>query len=138
MRRLIAMMMVVGFVFTGDISAIPTAVKFRRLPVKEYVDKMKAGWIGQMAGVGWGGPTEFRYTGKIIPADKIPKWKPNMINQFGQEALILPTVATLFGTPTMQAEAFCEAALPRRIQAILNLISMQMTLTIRLRLTLPA
>ena len=25
----------------------------RRLPVGEYVDKMKGGWIGQMAGVGW-------------------------------------------------------------------------------------
>lgn len=85
MRRLIAMMMVVGFVFTGDISVVQAAQKFRRLPVKEYVDKMKAGWIGQMAGVGWGGPTEFRYTGKIIPADKMPKWKPNLINQFGQD-----------------------------------------------------
>jgi hypothetical protein len=84
MRRLIAMMMVVGFILTGDIS-IARAAKFRRLPVKEYVDKMKAGWIGQMAGVGWGGPTEFRYTGRIIPADKMPKWKPNMINQFGQD-----------------------------------------------------
>jgi len=85
MRRLIVMMMVVGFILMGDISAIPTAVKFRRLPVKEYVDKMKAGWIGQMAGVGWGGPTEFRYTGRIIPEDKIPKWRPQMINQFQQD-----------------------------------------------------
>ena len=85
MRRLIAMMMVVGFVLTGDVSVTQAAQKFRRLPVKEYVDKMKAGWIGQMAGVGWGGPTEFRYTGRIIPADKMPKWKPNLINQFGQD-----------------------------------------------------
>jgi len=85
MRRLIAMMMVVGFVLTGDVSVVQAAQKFRRLPVKEYVDKMKAGWIGQMAGVGWGGPTEFRYTGRIIPEDKMPKWKPNLINQFGQD-----------------------------------------------------
>ena len=34
--------------------------------------KMKAGWIGQMAGVGWGGPTEFRYKGVIMPEDKMP------------------------------------------------------------------
>ncbi|MGB2807440.1 MAG: ADP-ribosylglycohydrolase family protein [Sedimentisphaerales bacterium] len=85
MRRLIAMMMVVGFVLTGDVSVTQAAQKFRRLPVKEYVNKMKAGWIGQMAGVGWGGPTEFRYTGRIIPADKMPKWQPNLINQFGQD-----------------------------------------------------
>ncbi len=85
MRRLIVVMMVVGFIVMGDISAVQAAPKFRRLAVKEYVDKMKAGWIGQMAGVGWGGPTEFRYTGRIIPEDKIPKWQPNMINQFGQD-----------------------------------------------------
>ena len=59
--------------------------EFRRIPVEEYVDKMKAGWIGQMAGVGWGGPTEFRWRGTIIPKDKMPKWKPELINQFRQD-----------------------------------------------------
>jgi hypothetical protein len=57
----------------------------RRISVEDYMDKMKAGWIGQMAGVGWGGPTEFRYRGEIIPEDKMPKWKPNSINQFHQD-----------------------------------------------------
>ena len=57
----------------------------RRIAVEDYVDKMKAGWIGQMAGVGWGGPTEFRYRGEIIPEVNIPSWKPEMINQFGQD-----------------------------------------------------
>jgi hypothetical protein len=57
----------------------------RRIAVKDYVDKMKAGWVGQMAGVGWGGPTEFRYKGVIIPAENVPKWKPEKINQFGQD-----------------------------------------------------
>ncbi len=55
------------------------------ISVEEYVDKMKAGWIGQMAGVGWGGPTEFQYKGVIIPADKMPQWQPNLINQFQQD-----------------------------------------------------
>ena len=59
--------------------------KFRQLGAKEYVDKMKAGWIGQMAGVGWGWPTEFKWNGKIIPLDKMPKWKPDTINQFDQD-----------------------------------------------------
>ena len=59
--------------------------QFRRLAVEEYVDKMKSGWVGQMAGVGWGGPTEFRFRGRIIPEDKMPKWKPELINQFGQD-----------------------------------------------------
>ena len=43
------------------------AEEFRRLSVDEYRDKMAAGWIGQMAGVGWGGPTEFKCKGEIIP-----------------------------------------------------------------------
>ncbi|MHC4842281.1 MAG: hypothetical protein ACYTEE_00620, partial [Planctomycetota bacterium] len=59
--------------------------EFRRLHVKDYVDKMKAGWIGQMAGVGWGGPTEFGWRGTIIPEDKMPKWSPEKINQFRQD-----------------------------------------------------
>ena len=57
----------------------------RRITVDDYIDKMKAGWIGQMAGVGWGGPTEFRYKGQIIPEDKMPVWKPELINQFKQD-----------------------------------------------------
>ncbi len=61
------------------------ADKVRRLPVEEYVSRMKAGWIGQMAGVGWGGPTEFRKRGEIIPENEMPRWKSEMINQFHQD-----------------------------------------------------
>jgi len=61
------------------------AEEYRKLSVSTYIDKMKAGWLGQMAGVGWGGPTEFKYKGEIIPADKMPKWKPELINQFNQD-----------------------------------------------------
>jgi len=57
----------------------------RRITVEDYVDKMKAGWVGQMAGVGWGAPTEFHYKGVIMPADKMPEWRPEIINQFGQD-----------------------------------------------------
>ncbi len=69
------------------LSVVPWAAgqSVRRLPVKVYEDKMKAGWIGQMAGVGWGGPTEFRYKGEIIPLEKMPKWQPKLINQFNQD-----------------------------------------------------
>jgi len=62
-----------------------TGVGVRRLAVDQYVDKMKAGWIGQMAGVGWGGPTEFHYKGVIIPEGEMPKWEPGTINQFHQD-----------------------------------------------------
>ena len=61
------------------------AQTFRKLSLDDYRDKMAGGWIGQMAGVGWGGPTEFKWKGEIIPMDKIPQWQPKMINQFHQD-----------------------------------------------------
>ncbi len=63
------------------------AAEFRRLPMREYLDRMEAGWLGQMAGVAIGGPTEFKWLGEIIPADRVPKWRPEMINQFHQDDL---------------------------------------------------
>ena len=49
---------------------------------------MKGGWIGQMVGVSWGFPTEFKFNGKIIPAEKVPQWKPEMVNDaFDQDDL---------------------------------------------------
>lgn len=58
---------------------------FRRLPVKVFRDKMQGGWLGQMAGVGWGAPTEFKVKGAIIPEDKMPAWNPAMINQHNND-----------------------------------------------------
>jgi len=61
--------------------------EFRRLPVMEYRDKMKAGWIGQIFGVSWGGPTEGRYQ-KIMPREKMPPFSEDLINgAFGQDDL---------------------------------------------------
>ncbi|MFC1735795.1 ADP-ribosylglycohydrolase family protein [Candidatus Hydrogenedentota bacterium] len=59
----------------------------RRISMKEYTEKMRGGWVGQMAGVGWGAPTEFKFTGRIVPEDKMPKWNPRLINQFKQDDL---------------------------------------------------
>jgi hypothetical protein len=86
MRRLIVAIVAVALVgcATPPWQAKKMA-KLRRLPVEEYVDKMKGGWIGQMAGVGWGGPTEFHAQGKILPENEVPQWKLEMINQFGQD-----------------------------------------------------
>lgn len=68
------------------LSAAEDAV--RRLPIQDYRDKMKGGWIGQIVGVSWGAPTEFKWQDQIIPADKMPAWRPAMINDaFGQDDL---------------------------------------------------
>ena len=58
---------------------------YREISVDDYMDKVKAGWIGQMSGVGWGGPTEFRWKSEIIPAQAIPDWSPVLVNQFNQD-----------------------------------------------------
>ena len=62
------------------LAAAPKTTEFRRLSLAEYRDKMKAGWLGQMAGVTWDAPTEFKFKDQIIPADKVPVWKPALIN----------------------------------------------------------
>ena len=68
-------------------SLTATAAEYLRLPADEYVSRMTAGWIGQMAGVGWGAPTEFQFNGQIVPTEKMPAWSPELINQFWQDDL---------------------------------------------------
>lgn len=67
--------------------AVEAAAAERRLPVAVYRDKVQGGWLGQMAGVGWGAPTEFRWKGQIIPADKMPGWNPAWVNQHNNDDL---------------------------------------------------
>ena len=74
-------------IFTMNVVSADILV-YRTLPVKVYRDKMKAGWVGQIAGVSWGAPTEFRWCDRIIPEEEMPKWRPEMINDaFGQDDL---------------------------------------------------
>lgn len=89
LNRSLAALAIGGFVMVlGNVAAQESAsAPMRRLPVRDYLDKMKAGWVGQMVGVGWGGPTEFQWNGKIMPADAMPEWKPEMVNQFIQDDL---------------------------------------------------
>ncbi len=75
---------------TGLPTAAPAAddAPPRRLAVADYRARMKAGWIGQMAGVAWGAPTEFRFRDQVMPAAALPAWAPGMINDsFGQDDL---------------------------------------------------
>ncbi len=76
MRSLIAVL-----VFAGLAAAQPQAT----IPLKTLRDKIAGGWAGQMIGVSYGAPTEFRYKERIIPENMLPKWSPekvsNSINQ---------------------------------------------------------
>ncbi|MBN1764048.1 MAG: ADP-ribosylglycohydrolase family protein [Sedimentisphaerales bacterium] len=86
-RTITAILIGCCFIWVSSGKADETTKKenSHRLPVAEYVDKMKAGWIGQMAGVGWGAPTEFKHLAKMIPEGDMPAWTPEMINQFEQD-----------------------------------------------------
>ena len=77
--------LVAGFSL-GEQSA-GTDADFRVLDAEDYRDRMMAAWIGQMAGVGWGGPTEFNFNGRIIPESEFPAWTPELINQYDQDDL---------------------------------------------------
>ena len=69
-------------------AACMASAQERRLSVDEYRDRMKGGWIGQIIGVVWGAPTEFKCNDKIMPEEMVPKWSPEMINNaFGQDDL---------------------------------------------------
>ena len=45
-------------------------IEYKKISKEDYISKMKAAWIGQMIGVGWSAPTEFRYVGETIPEVK--------------------------------------------------------------------
>lgn len=91
MKRLTVLIVVVG-VIAGASFAAPTAKDgngtVRKLSVKEYRDKVKAGWLGKHIGVDWGTPTEFKFNTSMVPDDKIPKYEPKFVNGgFNQDDL---------------------------------------------------
>ncbi|MDX1984528.1 MAG: ADP-ribosylglycohydrolase family protein [Bryobacteraceae bacterium] len=51
----------------------------RTIPIPELRDRIQGGWAGQMIGVSFGAPTEFRFNAVIIPEDKLPEWKPEKV-----------------------------------------------------------
>ncbi|TWU28817.1 ADP-ribosylglycohydrolase family protein [Novipirellula artificiosorum] len=85
MTRVLFCMLLAVTIGPCFVSAEDTEAMYRRLPVSEYRDKMAAGWLGQMIGVGWGAPTEFKFKGQIIPDEHVPKWAPERINQYNQD-----------------------------------------------------
>lgn len=70
------------------VSSMGEGKSFRRLSVEEYRDRMMGGWLGQMVGVAWGAPTEFRAQGHLLPLEQVPQWSPRRVNHaFSQDDL---------------------------------------------------
>jgi hypothetical protein len=73
-------------VFSIAIAAYAQSVV--RMPMAEFRDRVKGGWAGQMIGVSYGAPTEFRFNEAIIPKDQLPQWTPDKItNSLNQDDL---------------------------------------------------
>lgn len=87
MRRILLPVLIGVFIMSFAQENVARCQEFRKLPLTVYRDKMEAAWLGQMAGVGWGGPTEFHAQGRILREDEMPAWQPDMINQFHQDDL---------------------------------------------------
>ena len=59
----------------------------RELSRAELRDKIEGGWAGQMIGVSYGAPTEFRSKGKILEGE-LPTWTPERVsNSLNQDDL---------------------------------------------------
>jgi hypothetical protein len=79
------------FVALAGVALLSLAVAQTRgvkeITLADLRDKIEGGWAGQMIGVSFGAPTEFRYREKIIEGD-LPAWTPDRItNALNQDDL---------------------------------------------------
>lgn len=72
-----------AFVFLPLIFLIPITGRdssgIREISRSVLRDKIEGGWAGQMIGVSFGAPTEFRYREQIIEGE-LPKWTPDRVS----------------------------------------------------------
>ncbi|WP_312136399.1 ADP-ribosylglycohydrolase family protein [Sphingobacterium sp.] len=59
-------------------NSLPKQAKIKPEVLK---DKLKGGWAGQVIGVTFGGPTEFKYNGTYIPDNKVIPWYDGYIKK---------------------------------------------------------
>ncbi|MDD1633193.1 MAG: ADP-ribosylglycohydrolase family protein, partial [Methylococcaceae bacterium] len=74
--RLAKATVVCALILTGSVAAAAEAPA-RRMSRAALEDKVRGGWAGQMIGVAFGAPTEFRSNGRIFEGEL--KWTPDMI-----------------------------------------------------------
>lgn len=69
-----------GSTFGGELAG-----EFAEISLHVVRDKIRGGWAGQMIGVSYGAPTEFRYQGRIIPEEELPAWTPDRVSNALQQ-----------------------------------------------------
>lgn len=84
MRRLLA---ILALLIIAALALGSQSNGTHRLSLDSLHDKIAGGWAGQMIGVSFGAPTEFRYREKIIEGD-LPRWTPDRVsNSLDQDDL---------------------------------------------------
>jgi hypothetical protein len=68
----------------GGLASAGCAPERRALPLEVYRDKLEGAWIGQMVGVAYGAPYEFRSPGAIDEGD-IRTWRPEYVDNALQQ-----------------------------------------------------
>jgi len=65
------------FISAGMVSCTEPPAPARQLTHEALEDKVRGGWAGQMIGVAYGGPTEFRSNGRILEGEIA--WTPEQV-----------------------------------------------------------
>jgi hypothetical protein len=85
-RRAVVLGMAVSVVAL-TVPGLQAGASMRQLSRVAFEDKVRGGWAGQMIGVAFGAPTEFKSNGRIIEGD-LPPWTPERItNTLNQDDL---------------------------------------------------
>src|SRR5438270_11819274 len=80
MKRMSVIVIVVAAVSLGlAFKGLSATGGTREISMADLRDRIEGGWAGQMIGVSYGAPTEFRYREKIIEGD-LPKWTPDRVS----------------------------------------------------------
>jgi hypothetical protein len=81
MRHFLSFVIVIFLISLAISVKAPSATSpVREISMSDLRDKIEGGWAGQMIGVSFGAPTEFRFLDRIIPEQDVPEWKPERVN----------------------------------------------------------
>ncbi len=86
-RTLLAVLLLLASPGGGVDAQQPVTPPSREVARAEIEDRIRGGWAGQMIGVAFGAPTEFKSNGAIIEG-ALPEWRPsNIDNAIDQDDL---------------------------------------------------
>jgi hypothetical protein len=82
MKRFVKLLLALLLTFSGGAFAKGKLPDKVTIQLKELENKIKGGWAGQTIGVTFGGPTEFKYLGRIIPDYVDIPWNDNYVKWY--------------------------------------------------------